>query len=69
MLPNVFFTFSLSVEHRIKRETIFFLIYLTSILYTYKVSRKLQNIDHFIKKASKCYGAKTRPYAVENTYT
>lgn len=38
---------------------IYVLIYLTSIMYTYKVSRKLQKIYHFFKKASKCYGDKT----------
>lgn len=58
-----------STQYRVKdkQRTYFSLFY--SIMYTYKVSRKLQNIYHFIKKASKCYRAKTRPYAVKNTYT
>lgn len=34
-------------------------------MYAYKVPRKLQNIYHFIKKASKCYRANTRAFAVK----
>lgn len=50
------------------REESYFIIYFCLILYAYKVPRKLQNIYHFIEKASKCYGANTRAFAANKTH-